>query len=65
MRAAALGASVPSALTATAQTHGEADVIEHALSSRRDRAGAEQALEQAGPAGWTTVSVRDDWGEAF
>jgi hypothetical protein len=28
-------------------------------------AGAEQALEQAGPAGWTTVSVRDDWATVF
>ncbi|MGZ6589544.1 MAG: HAD family hydrolase [Solirubrobacteraceae bacterium] len=27
--------------------------------------GAEQALEQAGPAGWTTVSVRDDWVTVF
>ena len=27
--------------------------------------GAEQALEQAGPAGWTTVSVRDDWDTVF
>jgi len=28
-------------------------------------AGAEQALERAGPAGWTTVSVRDDWVTVF
>jgi hypothetical protein len=28
-------------------------------------AGAEQALEQARPAGWTTVSVRDDWATVF
>ena len=28
-------------------------------------AGAEQALEQAGPAGWTIVSVRDDWATVF
>jgi phosphoserine phosphatase len=27
--------------------------------------GAELALEQAGPAGWTTVSVRDDWATVF
>ncbi len=30
-----------------------------------DTDGAEQALEQAGPAGWTTVSVRDDWDTVF
>jgi hypothetical protein len=28
-------------------------------------AGAEQALAKAGPAGCTTVSVRDDWATAF
>jgi hypothetical protein len=28
-------------------------------------AGAQQALEQAGPAGWTTVSVRDDRATVF
>jgi hypothetical protein len=27
--------------------------------------GAEQALARAGPAGWTTVSVRDDWDTVF
>ena len=28
-------------------------------------AGGELALKQAGPAGWTTVSVRDDWATVF
>jgi phosphoserine phosphatase len=28
-------------------------------------AGAEQSLEQAGPEGWTVVSVKDDWATVF
>jgi hypothetical protein len=78
MRAAALEASVPGTVTRNARIHGVPDVAKGALSTwhvlratqhptlgRGYTAGAELALEQAGPAGWTAVSVRDDWATVF
>jgi hypothetical protein len=54
MRAAALQASVPGAMTASVRTDGVPNEAKGALSSCA-----------TGPAGRTIVSVRDDWATVF